>query len=65
MTIEVADLRRALESLHLGMASAGPAVRGRHHFETAAATLVTLIRDDRTENIRHRAAIHALQEAVS
>lgn len=62
--VEWSQLRELLETLHTGLALAGPAGKGREHFEHAAVLATELLREDRVENVRHRTAIRSLQ-AVS
>lgn len=62
---EISELRQLLDHLHLGLATAGPASRGAEHFEAAARIATKLIRDDLTENERHRTAIRVLREGVA
>lgn len=62
---ELSELRELLDCLHLGLAAAGPQSRGREHFESAARIATRLLRDDFTENGRHRTAVRALQGQAS
>lgn len=58
--VELADLRSLLDSLHRGLADAGPTAKGIVHFEEATRIATRLLTDDRTENQRHRQAIRLL-----
>lgn len=62
--VEFADLRRALDLLHRGLADAGPAVKGIEHFEMAAGVVQQLLRGDVQENRDHRAALDSLRQVV-
>lgn len=63
--MEFADLRRLLDSLHRGMADAGPLAKGVVHFEEAARIATNLLREDVRENRDHRAALASLRSVAS